>query len=223
MTVTPEFRTAIEIGSGICWTLVYLLIIKRGFQDKTYGMPLWALAANISWEFIFSFILLTHNNVQHVVDIVWCLFDLVIVIQVLRFGRASFKGTPILERYFYVMAALVLLVSFGAVYTMTLQLESTIPPGRIDGRYAAFSQNLMMSILFVAMLINRNNIDGQSIYVGLFKMIGTVLPSILFYLTIPSDVFLNFLYVTIFAFDLLYVILLFGKMREMKVNPWRRF
>src|SRR6266852_2809478 len=74
MTVTPEFRNAIEIGSGICWTLVYLLIIKHGFQDKTYGMPLWALAANISWEFIFAFMLLTHNNVQHVVDIVWCLF-----------------------------------------------------------------------------------------------------------------------------------------------------
>lgn len=223
MTVTPEFRTGIEIGSGVCWTLVYLLIIKRGFQDKTYGMPLWALAANISWEFIFSFILLTHNNVQHVVDIVWCLFDAVIVFQILRFGRESFKGTPLLERYFYVMCVVVLLVSFGAVYTMTLQIDTSIPPGRADGRYAAFAQNLMMSILFVAMLINRNNVNGQSIYIALFKMIGTVLPSILFYLMLPSDVFLNFLYVTIFGFDLLYVILLYSKFRELKINPWTRF
>src|SRR5262249_52400515 len=151
------FRTAIEIGSGICWTLVYLFIIKRGFQDKTYGMPLWALAANVSWEFIFSFVLLKHEPVQHIVDIVWCLFDVVIVFQFLRYGRASFAGS-ILERYFYPMFVVVLLVSFGGVLTMTLQLESTIPPGRIDGRYAAFAQNLMMSVLFVAMLINRNSV-----------------------------------------------------------------
>ena len=221
MTITPDMRTAIEIGSGICWTLTYLLIIKRGFQDKTYGMPLWALAANISWEFIFSAILLTHNTVQHVIDIVWCLFDVVIVFQFLRFGRASFKGT-VLERNFYPMFVIVLLVSFGAVYTMTLQLETSIPPGRIDGRYAAFAQNLMMSILFVAMLINRNSVDGQSIYVGIFKMVGTLLPSFLFYETVPSDVFLNFLYVSIFVFDLLYVVILYLKHRELNVNPWRR-
>lgn len=222
MTVTPELRTAIEIGSGICWTLTYLLIIKRGFQDKTYGMPLWALAANISWEFIFSVILTTHGTVQHVIDIVWCLFDVVIVIQFLWYGRSSFKGT-LLERYFFPMFVVVLLVSFGAVYTMTLQLETSIPPGRIDGRYAAFSQNLVMSILFVAMLINRNSLSGQSIYIGLLKMIGTVLPSILFYLTVPSDVFLNFLYVAIFVFDLLYVVLLYAKHRELQLNPWRKF
>lgn len=222
MTVSPELRTAIEIGSGICWTLVYLLIIKRGFQDKTYGMPLWALAANISWEFIFSFLLLTHEPVQHVIDIVWFLFDAVIVFQFLRYGRSGFQGT-VLEKYFYPMFVLVLIVSFGAIYTMTIQLEPTIPPGRIDGRYAAFAQNLMMSILFVSMLINRNNLRGQSIYIGLLKMIGTLLPSILFYLTFPSDVLLDFLYMAIFAFDLLYVIMLYSKYRELKVNPWTRF
>ncbi len=218
MTVTPEFRTSIEIASGICWTLVYLLIIKHGFQDKTYGMPIWALAANISWEFIFAFVLLTHSNVQHVVDIIWWVFDVIIVFQLLRFGRSSFEGT-ILGKYFYPMLGLVLAVSFGAVYTMTLQLEAA---PHIDGRFAAFSQNLVMSILFVSMLINRNNLNGQSIYIGLLKMIGTVLPSILFYLTDPSNVYLDFLYVAIFVFDLLYVILIYAKARELKVNAWTR-
>jgi len=205
MTVTPEFRTSIEIASGICWTLVYLLIIKRGFQDKTYGMPLWALAANISWEFIFAFVLLTHNNVQHVIDIIWCLFDVVILYQVLA-------------KYFYVMVALVVATGFGAVYTMTLQLEAP----HFDGRYAAFSQNLVMSILFISMLLARNSLNGQSIYIGLLKMIGTLLPSILFYLTDPSNVYLDFLYVAIFIFDLIYVILIYAKARELKINAWTR-
>ena len=43
----------LTLVSGLCWTLVYILIIVRSYQDKTYGMPYWALAFNFSWEFIF--------------------------------------------------------------------------------------------------------------------------------------------------------------------------
>src|SRR5258706_2915099 len=196
LTFSPEMQTNMLIASGICWTLVYLLIIKRGLQDKTYGMPLWALAANLSWEFIFSALILTHNPTQHTIDLIWCLFDVVIAYQLLRFGRASFRGT-ILERYFLPMALVVLLTSFGAVYTMTLGIESVFQPVQINGRYAAFAQNLLMSILFVSMLINRNNVSGQSIYIALFKLIGTLIPSLLSYSLAPSEAFLTFLYVAI--------------------------
>lgn len=219
--VTSELRIAVMTVSGICWTLVYLLIIKRGFQDKTYGMPLWALAANISWEFLFAFVLPSHTGVQRVIDIVWFLFDAVIVYQFLRFGRPSFHGT-VLERYFYPMFVIALVVSFGFVSTMTLRFEPALPPNRIDGRFAAFTQNLMMSILFVSMLINRNNLSGQSIYIGLLKLIGTLLPSMLFFLMVSSDIFLNYLYVAILAFDLLYVVMVYGKCREQGINPWKR-
>ncbi len=54
MQFSNEINLALTIISGLCWTLVYLLIIYRSIKDKTYGMPFWALAFNISWEFIFS-------------------------------------------------------------------------------------------------------------------------------------------------------------------------
>ncbi len=57
MTISRDLSNAMAIASGVFWTLTYLLIIRRGFQDKTYGMPFFALCANISWEFIFSFVL----------------------------------------------------------------------------------------------------------------------------------------------------------------------
>jgi len=31
-------------------------MIRRGFKDKTFGMPFAALCANISWEAIFAFV-----------------------------------------------------------------------------------------------------------------------------------------------------------------------
>ncbi len=50
------FLLICQLGMGLFWIITYILIIKRGFQDKKYGMPMVALCANISWEFIFTFI-----------------------------------------------------------------------------------------------------------------------------------------------------------------------
>jgi len=214
-TVSPETRIAFQIASGICWTLTYILIIRRGFLDKTYGMPLAALCANISWEFIFAFLLLVPSP-QNYVNVVWFGFDAVIVFQFLRYGRSGFKGI-LPDRYFYPLFVVSLVVAFGGVLTMSYEFQDLI------GKYAAFSQNLMMSILFVAMLVRRNSVSGQSLYIALLKMIGTLLPSILFFMMNSSAPFMNYLFVTIFAFDLIYVIALYLKLKEAGIRPWARF
>ena len=46
----------LPVISGICWTIVYAFLAYRSFKDKSYGMPLAALALNFTWEFTFSFI-----------------------------------------------------------------------------------------------------------------------------------------------------------------------
>ena len=38
--------------SGICWTIVYIELIRNGFKDKACGMPIFALGLNIVWEFL---------------------------------------------------------------------------------------------------------------------------------------------------------------------------
>jgi hypothetical protein len=72
------------------------------------------------------------------------------------------------------------------------------------------------------MLCRRKSIAGQSLYIAVFKMLGTILPSILFHLKYPSSSFLNFLYIAIFLFDGAYLALLYRKCREQGVNPWKR-
>jgi hypothetical protein len=211
MTVSPELNWGLQIGSGVFWTAVYVLIIRLGFRDKTYGMPITALCANISWEFIFSF-LYPHAPPQNYINIIWFAFDLVIVFQTLRFGRIAFARAWL----FYHAFILGVLVSFGAILAITVEFNDW------DGKYAAFGQNLMMSVLFVAMLLKRQEVKGQSIYIALFKMAGTLLPSILFFLRFPFSPLLNFLYVAIFVFDLIYAVLLYAKHRELGINPWRR-
>lgn len=212
--VDPLLANALKIGGGICWTAAYILIFRRGLKDRTYGMPLAALAANIAWEAIFSF-LLPHKPPQLQVNRVWFLFDLGLVWQALRHGRAEMPY-PWLQKNFRWVAAGTFLCGFLGVWTTTWQFQDW------DGMYAAFGQNLMMSILFVAMLLRRDDIRGQSLWIGIAKMVGTVLPSILFHLKYPDAPLLNFLYVAIFLFDLLYCAILFDRIRTTGESPWKR-
>ena len=214
LTVSPELRWTLQISSGLCWTLSYLFIIKRGFQDQALGMPLVALCANISWEFIFSFIY-PHAAPQYYVNVVWFLFDCIILFQALKFGKFDFNKN-LSAKLFYPTFALTLVMSFCAVLFISREFKDT------DGKYAAFGQNLMMSVMFVSMLLRRNSVEGQSIYIALFKLIGTLLPSILFLLLFPASLLLAFLYVSIFIFDLIYFVMLYRKCLEEGINPWAR-
>ncbi len=187
------------MGSGVLWTLTYLLIIRRGFLDRTYGMPLVALCANISWEFIFSFVY-PHDLPQRAVNVVWFFFDAVILFQLLRYGPREFAGLP--KRLFYAVFALALATSFGAVLGITREFDD------FDGAYSAFSQNLMMSVLFCAMLYSRGSLRGQSVWIALLKMGGTALASFAFYFFNPDydgSTLLPFLYVAILVFDGIYL------------------
>ena len=46
--------------------------------------------------------------------------------------------------------------------------------------YSAFLQNLLMSVLFIAMLIKRGNTEGQSVNIAVNKWVGTLAPTVLF-------------------------------------------
>ena len=189
------------LGSGAFWTLTYVLIIWRGFLDNTYGMPLVALCANVSWEFIFSF-LYPHGPIQRPVNIVWFSLDLIIMVQLLRYGPREFVDLP--KRVFYAMFGLALVASFCAVLSVTYEFDDW------DGAYSAFGQNLLMSALFLAMLRARRSLRGQSVSIAFSKMVGTGLASVAFYLYSPlsaGSILLPFLYVATAALDLIYVIL----------------
>ena len=212
--INPHLSLFLKLGSGFFWTVVYLLILRRGAKDRTLGMPLAALGANLSWEFLFS-VVLPHKTPQLQVNFVWLGFDLLILWQALRYGRAE-QTHPWLRKNFLLVLAGTFLTAFGLVYTTTLEFADW------NGMYAAFGQNLMMSILFVAMLLKRDDMRGQSLWIAIAKWMGTLFPCILFHLKYPEKPLMNFLYVAIFFFDILYIAFLHAKIRAQGANPWKR-
>src|SRR5659263_215763 len=208
------YDTLMIIG-GLFWSITYILIIRRGFKDKTYGMSLAALCANISWEGIFSFIY-PHSPPQLYINYIWFLIDVVIVMQFLKYGRSEFPSLS--NKKFKAMFLFALATCFGLVFSITREFNDW------QGAYAAFGQNLVMSILFIVMLFNRNDLRGQSMFIALFKMLGTAISSLAFYLYQPisqGSFILPFLFISIFVYDMIYVILIYQKTREQNMPIWR--
>jgi len=191
-------KMALDGACGFFWTVTYLLIIRRGFADKTYGMPLVAIAANISWEFTFS--VLRPAPFPRVIAVTWLVLDLVILYTFLRFGRSEFPRLP--GWTFGAMAAGTFILAFLGIWYFSLELDHGM------GVYAAYIQNFMMSGLFLAMLLHRNSTRGQSSLIALAKMIGTALAGsvVLIYVEGRDSPFMIYLVVGIFVLDLTYLI-----------------
>ncbi len=105
--------------------IAYILIIYRGFKDKTYGMPLVAFIGNIAWEFIFglgieSGCAASWSSCPAAIiqarNFIWLLFDFVILYTVLKYGRRYFTG--FINKYFYVIVIGGILVAGWLIYNI---------------------------------------------------------------------------------------------------------
>jgi hypothetical protein len=161
--------------SGICWTIVYIQLISTGLKEKVYGMPFIALALNFAWETIHSFLGLKNNlfSIETWIILVWFLLDIIIVYTYLRYGKQYFpKHTN--KEYFMPWTILIFFMSFVIQYYFVVEFGDL---GRV---YSGFLQNLIMSILFINMLVTRNDLKGQNLIIGINKWIGTLAPTILY-------------------------------------------
>ncbi len=157
-----------------------------------------------------------HEPPQLYANIIWFFFDLIIVFKFLKYGKERLKDL-ISPKWFLPFSLISLIVGAALVFTISYEFSDW------DGKYAAFGQNLMMSICFVLLLASRKTMEGQSIYVGIFKLIGTALPSFLFFTKYPQSVLLNTLYLSILVFDIMYVFMILKYEKQRGLNPWRRW
>lgn len=190
---------ALLVLSGVFWTVTYLLIIRQGSRDRVCGMPLVALCANLSWEFLFSFPY-PHHVPQVWVNRVWLAFDLVILAQLLMYWRNDWPTMR--PMCFAATLAVSAAVAMGAVWGVSIGIDDPA------GAYAAFGQNLLMSVLFIHMLRRRGSLAGQSLTIAWCKLIGTVFASAAFWIYISGPrghILLPTLYVAILVVDVYYV------------------
>jgi hypothetical protein len=205
-------KDLLTLISGLAWTIVYIEGIRLGFKHRTYAMPFFALALNIAWELIYTFYGLRTSpaDVQTIINAIWFLFDLGILYTYLRFGKKDFPSS-IPQSWFLPWTILGLVMAFLLQYAFASEF------GQMKGgSYAAFLQNLLMSVLFITMLAQRGSTAGQSLVIAVSKWIGTLAPTIIFgvlgtrtfngpsFLILICGVFCS-------VFDVIYILLLVRK------------
>ena len=203
-------QTIISVIGGMFWILTYIFLISKGFKDKTYGMPLIALCANISWEFMFTFVF-PYGPPQSYINYLWFGLDTLVVVQFLKYGKNELNWS---SSKLYKVFTVLLASEFSII------LVGSIAISDFRGIYSAFGQNLVMSLLFIIMLSKRNGLKGQSIYIAIFKMLGTGLTSLHFYLYEPitqSSSVLPSLFILTFVFDIIYIYLIIRQSKRNKM------
>ena len=199
------------LGAGVVgcvlWGIAYLAVIITCQRQKTYGIPLAAICMNITWEIlsVFFWVAVRNEPAFHYADIAWLAMDLVIMSQLLRFGREQQTIRQIRDSFYPVVAGTFILAFLGQ-YTFPMTYHDE------DGFVLAFIINMGMSILFVFMCFARPDLRGLSYSVAWLKMLGTACESIMCVKWMPAKhpeitnfSFFYFLYVTTFLFDCIYI------------------
>lgn len=220
--------------SGICWTIVYVCTVYRGFKDKSYGMPLVALALNFTWEFTYSFLFPPSESSigLTIINTIWCIFDAGIVYTYFKNGHKYFEESYGMKKStFYAVSVLAFFLCFGIMY-QGATFFADLPYFKGDtfevGKFIANYQNAAMSCLFVNMFLTRkkagHSVEGLSFYAAVFKMIGTPFTvGISQMLSHPNDwQMISIAVLTCAIFDIWYVVLLWKELKAQGINPWKR-
>ena len=205
-------QLGLALISGIAWTIVYFDSIRIGIRQKTYAMPFWALALNISWELLYSILGLQDKSisVQTGINIIWFILDLGLLTTYIIYGKKHFPTT-------FKPIGFTIWTITGLVISFMLQYVFFIEFGKSGGAsYSAYLQNLLMSILFIGMLAQRGSSEGQTLLIAISKWVGTLAPTLsitFFGGPVPvGDPLILWAGVAIAILDIAYIILL----RKMK-------
>jgi hypothetical protein len=194
---------------AVFWLVAYGFTLLRCWRDKSYGFPWMAIALNVTWEFIYSFVYVDRAApLWYQGNRLWILLDLGLLAQLLRYGR-PLQRIPEIRRWFHPLVALSLAGSYGFILLFADAFDDW------SGGEIAFVTNLIMSLLFIFMYFERRDLRGLSYRAAWAKMVATFLILLVTLpyhsLVTPNPAWVGFLLycgLVTFALDATYVVLL---------------
>jgi hypothetical protein len=234
------------VFEAVFWLGAYALIVRHSFREKIHGMPVVAMCGNISWEFILGLGLFPAcpaywadcpQRVMGPVTLLAAFLDAFILYTIVRFGRDQFQ-TRFIRKYFPALVLIGVATAAGIIYTFmadlytpniyAAQVGNVIPEflqaGLQGGIFTGWGLALMMAILFIAMMVSRGDVRGQSFYIALFMGLGN-LGAYLFDHTAATHMpaIVDILAVASLTLNAVYVVMVYRKSEALGIDPFRRF
>ncbi|MCC5944516.1 MAG: hypothetical protein JJT94_06240 [Bernardetiaceae bacterium] len=194
------------------WLAVYVLIERSTQKYKYVGMPAMALAANIGWEFVWSWVLVTNLGELFVWGArLWFFFDVLLFYRLMQYGQKQVTNVY-LKKYFKLWVSLSVVAWAFLIYSFTVQFGDPI------GGTTGYILNLMMSVLFIVLYLSNPKQKSWSISVAWCKMIGTVLIVISFWVGKMYYPFITTIGIITFMIDMTYIVLLYQRKKMSEVG-----
>lgn len=197
---------------GVAWIATYVMAVRRGYLEKVVAVPWLAVCTNVSWEFIYAFVFHI-RPITDVINVMFTVIDAILLVQVFKYGHRDAKS---LSRNGFYWSA-------GGMVVFALAAHAASAWDFADrGGYNGWATTLFTSVMFVAMLNQRKSTAGQTMYIALVKMIGTLAATVGFASLYPTRTLMWVFYLTMTIFDVLYVFLLYRQFKAEGVSPWRK-
>lgn len=156
-------------GGCYVWVVVYIIYMKNIHQQKCIGMPVFAAAGNVAWEFVWGWIPPYTDMGPLLVWAyrIWFIFDLYIFYGVVRYG-ADQVINPAIKQYF---RPLIVITAIGwGIIIYFFKKEGFDTP---IGANSAYIAQMFISVLYVLLLLRHPKYVWFSAPVAWLKMIGT--------------------------------------------------
>jgi hypothetical protein len=192
------------------WVIVYLVVARNIIRHHFVEIPWAAVAANVAWEFVWSFIYDT--NMGRLFSLgyqIWFFLDVFIVIGLYRYGTNQLSN-PKSVPYFRRALTFSILAWTVALYFFRKEGYDTI-----TGATSGYILNVLMSGLYIVHFLGRGSKEPFAYLAAWSKFLGTGLISVFCFLYWPDKWFLLTLCVVAAVLDVAYIVL-FAKERARK-------
>lgn len=214
LATTPMWLMSFLAISDGLWIATYILCIRQAAKDKVYAIPPTALAANWMLEITFTLIYPPPPPVGYAM-VPMALFTTILAYQYFKYAKNDPSLPNIHPKWMLPIFVLSCVMSMPLVMATTHHFQD-------NNWHISNFVVLLDSALWVHMILRRNDMRGQSLYIGLCKGIGSAGVAVAFVLLFGINHPLIIISVILTAIlDVWYVGLIFVKCRELGINPWQ--
>lgn len=175
-------------SGGILYTQAYHLMTRQSLRDRTYAMPLFALAFNFAWETVFLFYVTDEFEVKLVLS-AWILMDLGLVYSVVKYGHNEWAHAPIVGKHIGKIFAVMLAWWCWALWAVAhwwIEWEVNPKLGKwymgVEGPdtselayWTALVAQVVLSWTSLAQILVRGNTGGASYRIWACRFFGSLL------------------------------------------------
>ena len=195
----------------LLWVFTYVIVIKNIRKIQFVEIPLMAVLANYSWEFLWSWVFKTDMGELYVWGYrIWFFLDCFILYGLFKYGIKQVAEDLLKKTYYFNL--IFGLASWMFILYFYIKLYDL--PYSHMGAFSGYILNVMMSALYITFFLRMKQPSYFSYLSSWFKGVGTLLITVFCFLHF-SDWFLLSMCIVTSLLDLFYIFIFSTK----RTNP----